>query len=366
MTTTKLRVGMIGTSWWADLAHLPLLKNDPRVDLVAICGRNRERAQEMADKYGIAMVYTDYGDMIAQAHLDAVVVSTPDDEHLPMTMTALDAGLHVLCEKPLAMNAADARTMYDSAESRNLRHLVFYTWRWQLHYRYMRELIDQGVIGRIFHAELSFLMGSGRNNEYQWRFDRSRANGVVGDSGAHMFDLARYLIGDIAAVCAHLKTNMQREGLNGQPLDPASDSATVLLEFTDGAHGLVNMSMVARVDDPFLEQTVAVHGEAGSLIASLKMMSGPELRLARGDGSFETLTIPDSYLVGLDAQQPYVASFVPMFVQQPVGCRLFIDSILNGQTAVPNFYEGWKAQQVIDAAIQSNETRCWVTIEHSE
>ncbi len=357
-----IRVGVIGTSWWADLAHLPMFKADSRVDLMAICGRNRERAQEMATKYGIPHVFSDYRDMISDGNLQAVVVSTPDDEHYAMTMSALEAGLHVLCEKPLALNAEDAKAMYEKAQAKAVCHMAFFTWRWMPHYRYIRTLLEQDVIGRIYHAQISFLMGGVRNTEYSWRFDHKRAHGVIGDSGSHMFDLAQYLIGDINRVNARLVSNIQRKGLDGQLADSASDAATAMIEFVGGAHGTIEVSMIARVDDPFFEQQVALYGESGTIIGSFKPMSTLEVRFAKGDEAFQTLTIPSDYLQGIDISQPLALQLVPMFSQQPIGCRLFIDAILQNHTVSPNFYDGWKTQRVIDAAIASHKQGRWIDI----
>lgn len=91
----RIAVGVVGTSWYADWMHLPVLKSHPQVQLAAICGRNRERAEEMAQKYKIPQLFTDYQAMIEQAGIDALVVAIPDDLHYPVTMAALDAGLHV-------------------------------------------------------------------------------------------------------------------------------------------------------------------------------------------------------------------------------------------------------------------------------
>ncbi|MCE7990283.1 MAG: gfo/Idh/MocA family oxidoreductase, partial [Caldilinea sp. CFX5] len=135
----KIRIGVIGTSWWADLGHLPFLTTDERVQVTAICGRNRERAQAMATKYGIPQLFTDYRAMIEQGDLQAVAILTPDDEHFAMTVAALDTGLHVLCEKPLARNAAHAKQMYERAEAQGVRHMTYFTWRWLPHYRYLRD-----------------------------------------------------------------------------------------------------------------------------------------------------------------------------------------------------------------------------------
>ena len=94
--TKQIRVGVVGTSWWADMMHLPALKGHSGACVTAICGRNRERAGVLAQKYGIPSVFEDYRLMISQAKLDALVIAVPDDLHYPIAMTALDAGLHVL------------------------------------------------------------------------------------------------------------------------------------------------------------------------------------------------------------------------------------------------------------------------------
>jgi predicted dehydrogenase len=111
----RVRIGVVGTSGWADFGHLPGLKAHPGAELAAICGRDRARAEEIAEKYGIPHVFTDYRELIAQGGLDALVVLTPDDLHHPVVMDALAARLHVLCEKPLALTAGQAREMHTAA-----------------------------------------------------------------------------------------------------------------------------------------------------------------------------------------------------------------------------------------------------------
>ncbi|MCE2472372.1 MAG: Gfo/Idh/MocA family oxidoreductase, partial [Anaerolineae bacterium] len=111
MTNKLVSVGVVGASWWADAMHLPALDSHPRARTVAICGRNRDNAQKMADTWGIPQVYTDYAEMIEDADLDAIVISTPNNSHYPITMKAFERGLHVLCEKPIAMTYAQAREM---------------------------------------------------------------------------------------------------------------------------------------------------------------------------------------------------------------------------------------------------------------
>lgn len=361
--TTPIRIGVIGTSWWADLGHLPFLTTDERVQVTAICGRNRERAQIMATKYNIPNVYTDYQAMLTTGNLHAVVILTPDDEHFAMTMVAIDVGLHVLCEKPLACNAAHARQMYERAEAQGVRHMTYFTYRWLPHYRYLHDLLAQGAIGRLYHAHFNFMAGNARNPAYAWRFDPQRAGGALGDYGSHMIDLARYLIGDIRRVNARLATQAPRNGPDGRALYGACDTATLLLEFHAGGQGTIEVSAVARTHDPALEHAVILHGEAGSLTADFGLFSAPaKVQLATGDSAFQALAIPDKYLLGLDPIQPVGPQMGALFSQAGMGSRSFVDAILAGQAVAPSFYEGWQTQRVIDAAIASHEQGSWVAV----
>src|SRR5438067_4092810 len=126
--THSIRVGIVGTGRWADAMYLPTLKRHPRVEIAAICGRNRARAAEMAGKYDIPQIFTDYRELVANGNLHALMVATPDDLHYPIVMSALDAGLHVLCEKPLANTSAEASAMYEKAEAIGVRHMLLFTW----------------------------------------------------------------------------------------------------------------------------------------------------------------------------------------------------------------------------------------------
>ena len=126
----KVRVGVIGTSWYTDFMHLPAIHSHPQAELAALCGRNQERNKEIAAKYGNPKTFSNYRTMIQEGDLDAIIISTPDDLHYDMTMHALEAGIHVLCEKPLALNAQQAWEMYQKAEKTGGKHMVYFTNRW--------------------------------------------------------------------------------------------------------------------------------------------------------------------------------------------------------------------------------------------
>ena len=359
----RVRVGVIGTSWFADMMHLPDLKSHPQAEIAAICGRNRERAEEMAKKYEIPTVYTDYREMIEKGDLHAIEIITPDDLHYPMAMDALDAGLHVLCEKPLALNARQAKEMYEKAETAGVVNMTFFTSRFLPHYRYLKELIDEGYAGRCYHCHIRHLGGYGRQAAYSWRFDRQRTNGVLADLGSHRIDMTRWYVGEIARVSAHLVTLVERPGPQGRTLDPANDAAMLLLEFENGAQGMIQLSAVAHVADRAQEQHILLHGQSGTLEAHMSFL-GTEIRGARHDEKqFGALSVPDHLWGDVDRTLSHMDQFFEVFHRQSVGDRLFIDAILENQPVTPSFYDGFKAQQVMDAAIASHESGTWVAIE---
>jgi len=359
--TKKVRIGMIGTSWWADIMFLPSFKSHPAAEIAAICGRNRDRAQEMAKKYDIPHVFTDYREMIEKGGLDAVVVASPDDLHHSMTMEALDAGLHVLCEKPMALNALHAREMFEKAQATGAKHMVLFTNRWLPHFRYLKRLIDEGYIGSSYHAQFRVLSGYARTAEYLWRFDGRRGNGILGDMGAHMIDFARFFVGEITKVNAHLTTFVERPGAEGQVSVPTNDSAFLTLQFDNGAHGVIQASGLAHQADRAVKISVCLHGDAGSLEVDQIFFgteAGATIRGARHDEEhFRILTVPDDLRENLDE-----AEFMDPYVKQSVGPRLFIDKILQDRPISPNFYDGLKVQEVIDAALESHQNGCWVSV----
>jgi len=357
----KVHVGVVGTSWYAEFMHFLTLRSHPQAELVAICGRNRERAEEMAAKYNIPKVFTDYKDMIQQSDLDAIIVAAPDDLHYEITMQALGAGLHVLCEKPLALTVQQAREMYEEAEKIKVKHMVMFTYRWLPFFRYVYGLINQGYIGRCYHCEFRYLMGHGRDKEYQWRFDQKRANGALADMGSHMIDMARWLVGDISRVSAQLGVFVDRPGIDGGQIDPSNDCAFMLVEFANGAHGMIHASAVAHIAERYMQQQVTLYGEAGSLEIDIPYGgadAGAIIRVARNqDKQFQTLEVPESYWGEVSRSEPF-----DVFTKQSAGTRFFIDAILANSSVTPTFYDGYKAQQVIEAAMESYRSGNGVTI----
>lgn len=357
--SVPIRIGVVGTSWFADGFHLPNLASHPDAKITAICGRRRERAEELATKYAIPHIFTDYRDMIANGLLDAIVIVTPDALHYPITMIALDAGLHVLCEKALAMNADQAKEMYEKAEVTRRKHMVMFTWHWVPHFIYLQQLIEQGFVGCPYHFHIRCEGDYGRDATYGWRFDRREGNGILGDLGSHAIDFARRYVGDIVKVSGHFTTFVQRPGSIGDALDAANDDALLVVECANGAHGSIHVGAVTLGG----KTSVGLYGEAGSLELDFTF-EGAELRgLRQGEEAWQTLEVPNILWHDADRKAPFIDQVFGLFKTQPIGNRLFIDAILEDRPMDSTFYDGWKAQQVIDAAILSHEQGRWIAIE---
>jgi predicted dehydrogenase len=356
-----VRLGIIGTSGWTELMYFNNLKGRTDVAIAGLCGRSPGPLAEMANKHGITSTYTDYRKMIAEGGLDAIVVASPDDQHLEMTLAAIDQGLHVLCEKPLANNAADARTMLEAAERRGIKHMLLYTWRWQPHYQYLKRLIAEGTLGKVYRAQFSFLAGFARDGKYQWRHDPKRANGVAGDLGSHMIELSRLYFGEVASVSAMLGTSIPRDSIPGHEGGSANDSAHLSLQFRNGTLGVIDLSVVAHSADMLVKHIVRLEGERATLELEhvyFGERAGVTIRLMRADeAAIRDIAVPPEYFGASDP-----ANFLDIYNKERVGVLDFVAAIREDRRPEPGFDVGVKVQEVIDAALRSHSERRWIDI----
>jgi predicted dehydrogenase len=279
-----------------------------------------------------------------------------------MTMAALEAGRHVLCEKPLAGNGAAARQMHRGAVAAGVKHMVLFTWRWQPHWRYVKQLIDSGHVGRCQHAEFRFLGSFALDPGYKWRFDGRRANGVVGDLGSHMIDFALWYLGAATRVRADLRTFADQTGTSVPPPLPVNDAGFLTLEFPSGARAEIAASAVSHLGDEGVRIAAAFHGEEGTIEvrhAYFGVGAGVTIRAVRkGEASFATLPVPAEFLSG--GVDP--ANLFDPYVKQSAGPRLFVDAILADRPAEPDFGVGVRVQDVVDAALLSDAEQRWVSL----
>ena len=229
----SIGVGVLGYSFMGK-AHSNALKTLPYMiypppaipELVAICGRDAGAVAEAARRYGYARHYTDWRDLIDDERVQLFDNGGPNDVHAEPCIAAAAAGKHVICEKPLARNAEEAATMLAAVRNAGVKHMVAFNYRFVPAIRQARQLIESGALGRIYHYRAVYLQewilphyGTPRI----WRLDKEHAgSGALGDLGAHIIDLAHYLVGDIASVGAATRTFIDE-----RPLPDGSGNAKV-------------------------------------------------------------------------------------------------------------------------------------------
>ncbi len=362
----NVSVGVVGTSWWADAMYLPALQDHPYGKVTAICGRNPERAQMMADRWNIPRVYTDYRAMIKNGDIQAIIVATNNNSHYPISMAALDAGLHVLCEKPLALDYAHAREMAELAEKRGVKHMVPFTYRFMPAARYLKELVDGGYIGKPYHLNLRYYTGYGRGDQYDMRFDVGVSGpGSIADIGSHFLYIAQYFFGEITAVNCQLGYMLPRAPLNPEdkPYEQSDETAIVMLTFANSAQGVIHASTLCYEGTSFGQtHHWEFHGSEGTLYmlndwTTVQRVSGTR----QGEGPAKELPIPDR-IWGNARRDTVHNTYRDVFRKQDLMTRQFVTAIAEDRPVSPTFRDGASVQRLIEASLKSGRECCQVQV----
>ena len=352
----QVKIGVVGTSWWTDSMYMPALTRHPDADVCAIVGRNLDHAREFAQQWRVSHVYPSLDELLAKQAIDAVIIASPNSHHYTTARTAIEHGLHVLCEKPLAMNYTEAIHMAEAAEKAGIKTMVPFTYRFMPTSRYLKELIQQGYIGRPYHLNMRYYADYGRDGKYMWRFDLGESgSGVVGDLGTHWLYLADWFYGEIKAVSAMLGYHVNREARpDGQPYEPADDSAVIMLEFENGARGVLHLSAQAYEQTPFGQtHHMEFHGSGGTLYSFTDWDKTQSVSGARdGEGAIHDLPIPD-HIWGTGRRDIVPDTYKDVFRDQDFMARGFVSAIADNTSVEPSFRDGARIQRYLEAALLS-------------
>jgi predicted dehydrogenase len=190
-----IRVALIGTGGIAVQNHIPGIRLHPQGEVVALCDPDRGALEAASGASGITQTYSDYRDVVGRRDVDAVVIATPNHVHAPIALAAVAAGKHVLCEKPLGMDAGETERMALAAAQAGVVHMTAFTYRFVPAIRWMHRLLREGTLGTLYHARVRRLQDWG-DRALGWRQERALAGtGELGDMLAHRIDYVHYLIG---------------------------------------------------------------------------------------------------------------------------------------------------------------------------
>ncbi|CAN5858515.1 Gfo/Idh/MocA family oxidoreductase [soil metagenome] len=363
----KLGVGVLGAHAWADKAHLPGYAACERAKLVAICDVVEDRAKDMAQKYDIPFWTTDPNELVHHPEVEMVDVCTPTDTHLPLSLKAIEAGKHVLSEKPLARDAASAFEAAAAARDKGVRTKLGFTFRYSPAVRMLNGWLKEGKLGEIFHVHgleqnSQFLDPGYPLRQVPADVDSSRMipSSIVG-YGSHLVDLVRWNAGEFASVIGSMRTYVPERavrGYEGRVRLPIDDGTVALVEFANKAQGILQTSYVAVGNYPGIE--LRVYGSKGAAVARLV----EEFDVAEtltfetpDDVEFKPVDIPEAMLPpGTSLHTPWAELYYRNLV------RHFVEEILEDRPEECTFYDGAKSQEIVDAVVKSHFERRWVEL----
>jgi predicted dehydrogenase len=364
-----VRVGVLGAGAWAEFAHIPGYKRDPRCELAAIADPVVERARAFAEKFGIPHVYDSHAALIGRDDIDLVDVCTPSTTHFELSWAALEAGKHVLCEKPVAYDYRDTLRAAALAKRQGVKTKLGFTFRYSPAMQYMKELIDQGFVGTPF-------IFNGYEQNSQWldpqnplrQVDHEADQSVIQVSslegyGAPIMDLGHLFMGSRFSQVVGTMKNFIPERVvraTGRMMRMNIDDGDIFIgEFASGALGSVQTSFVTVGNYPGLE--ARVYGSKGALICRLVEENGicESLKAAAADQvEFREIDVPERfYPPGGSKRESWRSLFYANLVHS------FISEILSdGPENEGNFEDGAHVQELINAVELSFRERRWVSI----
>jgi len=270
-----VKVGIIGCGGIANGKHMPSLSRIPNVELVAFCDIIPERAEEAKEKFGTkdAKTYTDYKELLSDPEIEVVHVLTPNREHAQITVDALYAGKHVMCEKPMAKTAADARRMYEAAKATGKKLTIGYQHRQKPESIYAKQYIESGAIGEIYYANCLAIRRRGTPNWGVFLDDEAQGGGPIIDIATHSLDLTLYLMNNYEPELVIGKTHKKLEhpeagniwGDNGVSTTPLEESACAFIRMKNGATIMLETSWALNTSEPIQEGSCVLCGSKEGL-----------------------------------------------------------------------------------------------------
>ena len=378
----EIGFGLLGYAFMGR-AHSNALKTLPYMmyppvavpKLVAISGRQESEVAEAAKRYGYQKHFTDWRQMVEDEDVQVLDNGGPNDVHAEPSMLAAQLGKHVLCEKPLGRTAEESKTMLGAVEKAGVKHMVAFNYRFVPAVRLIRDLIDQGALGQIYHFRAVYLQEwimPHYGEKKIWRLDKNVAgSGAIGDLGAHIIDLAHYLVGDMTSVAANTKTFIDTRPLpdgSGEGKVDVDDAFVAAVEFANGALGTLESTRFAGGRKNY--NCFEINAEKGSVRFNLERLNELEVfwvdekpKVTQG---FHDVLVTEDYHPWWDYWWPqgHIIGWEHTFIHE---INHFLDCIVNDREVGPHgatFEDGYKAAVICDAIIESANSKRHVDIKY--
>lgn len=357
-----VRIALIGAGAVSDYHHVPAIRLDPRAELVAACDTNADLLEKRRADWGLDRVTTDVEAICRADDVDAVIIATPNDTHRPIAEAAARSGKHVMCEKPLGLNAGEVKVMVEACRASGVVHMTAFTYRFAPSMKYLRHLVKSGQLGTPRHFRSQRFL-DWRETSWGWRQYRDRAGaGDLFDMTIHRIDLALDLMGPLERVCGAVARFAPRDKtVDGQACPPSEvdDWSALIGEFRSGATGVWEGTTLAKGygRDGFGHEWAEVNGSEGSAVYRLHE---PNVILLGKTGSdLAPVDVPAGFLKPAGSpRDPSQGAPATVFRYDLVW--EFVSAIVEGRDATPSFVDGLNAQIVADAVLDSHSRRSWV------
>ncbi len=339
----SLRFGIIGCGAIGQRRHIPECHANPHTEIVALCDVNADRVKVIAGKYDVKNTYTDYRQMLKKEQLDAVVVGTPNATHAPMAIAAIDAGNHVLVEKPMAATLKEAAAMIDAAKRNKKFLMVGQNQRLMSPHVKAKQILSRGSLGKAINFQTTFKHGGpdgwSVDGGKSWFFRKKEAvMGVCGDLGVHKIDLMRFLLGqEIVEVNGFVDTLSKTYPGTSRKID-VDDTAFLSVKTDKGVIGTINISWTNY--GRFEDNGTIIYCEEGVILIGTDPQFGVVVNYADGTKEFHKTG-------AIATNDKQVGSGV---------MDMFVDGIRKNKAPSIDGVEGYKSLAVILAALESSKT----------
>jgi predicted dehydrogenase len=315
--------------------------------LISIAGRDQAAVAEAAGRYGFERYVTDWHELVADPDVQLLDNNGPNNLHGEPSIAAAEAGKHVFCEKPLGRTADESHDMWRRVAATGVQHMTAFNYRFVPAVRLAREMLEAGELGDVLHFRGRYLQEWGTTTADAWRFHKGEAgSGALGDLGAHVIDLARYLVGEITTVSASTATFME-----GREVDDAFEA---VVEFEDRALGTIEASRFAAGRKNAFSWEI--NGTKGSLAFDLERLN--ELQHSEGTKGFRTILVTEADHPFWQWWWPHghIIGWEHTFVHE---IHHLLTAIAGEGTVAPHgatFEDGYRAAEVCDAVLRSAES----------
>ncbi|HEY2761690.1 MAG TPA: Gfo/Idh/MocA family oxidoreductase [Pirellulales bacterium] len=357
-----VRIAIVGAGKVSDYHHLPGIRLDPRATLVAACDTDSKLLDTRRREWNLDKVTTDFAKICADPEIDAVIIATPNFTHREIALAAAKAGKHIMCEKPLGLNAAEAREMYTAAQDSGVVHMTAFTYRFAPAMRYLKHLVQSGALGTPRHFRSQRFL-DWPESSWGWRQYKNQAGGGdLFDITVHRIDFAIELLGPIKTVCGAVARFAERtKTVDGQACPPSEvdDWSSLIGEFSCGATGVWEGTTLAKGyrRNGYGHEWAEINGSEASAVYQLHLPN--TILLGKTGNDLTPQPVPAEFLKpagslrNLDHGEPATVFRYDLVWE-------FVSAIVEGRDAAPSFYDGLNAQIVADAVLQSHAERRWV------